>query len=61
MNKKEFLLIAIGIFLTIIAWIVVDIYHIKKQINDKELTKPEVIQNYEIDKKIIDIIMKKKP
>lgn len=61
MNKKEFLFISIGIFLTIIAWIVVDIYHIKKKTSDRELTRPEAMQSYEINKKIIDIIMEKKP
>lgn len=61
MNKKEFLFISIGIFLTIIAWIIVDIYHIKKKTNDEKLTKLEVMQNYDINKKIINIIREKKP
>jgi uncharacterized membrane protein YciS (DUF1049 family) len=61
MNKKELIIISISIFCTIIAWIIVDIYHIKKTVSDKGLFKPVSLQNYEINKKIIDEVMKKKP
>ncbi len=30
MNRKELLLLSVGVFLTIIAWIIADIYHIRQ-------------------------------
>lgn len=30
MNHKELLLLSIGVFLTVVAWLVADIYHINK-------------------------------
>ena len=61
MKNKEFLIISVGIFLTIIAWIVIDIYHIKTTVIRTESIKSVSIPNYEIDKTIIDAVMSKKP
>ena len=61
MNKKDFLIISIGIFLTIIAWIVIDIYQIKTTIIKTESIKTVTLSDYEINKKIIDMVINKKP
>jgi len=58
MKRKEFLLIAIGIFLTILAWLFVDIYQIQSRQKEKGL-KTITILDYEINKKIFDILLKK--
>ncbi len=59
MNRKELLLLSIGIFLTVIAWLVADIYHATTR--EKIKTKVELpsLSNYEIDPKILDILEKK--
>lgn len=61
MNRKEFLVISIGIFLTIVAWIIIDIYHIKSSEQKTTDFKPTTLTNYEINKKILDLVIEKKP
>ena len=61
MNKKDFLIISVCIFLTIIAWIVIDIYQIKTKEIKTESIKTVTLSDYEINKKIIDIVTSKKP
>lgn len=59
MNQKEWLLITIGVFLTIIAWLVADVYHISKtkQVKAKfNLVKPIRVK---IDNKIFKQLEKK--
>lgn len=56
MNRKEVLVISISIFLTIVAWVMIDIYHIQQRINESVQTKPYQIPNYTMDKKIIDLL-----
>ncbi len=59
MNKKELLFISIGIFLTVIVWMIADIYH--ASIEDKIKDKIELpnLKNYLIDKKVLEIIKNK--
>jgi len=59
MNKKELLFIAIGIFLTVVAWVVADIYHAASE--EKIKTKIEIpkLENYQINKNLLEIIEKK--
>ena len=61
MKQKEFLIISITIFLTIVAWIVADIYHIssteKIKLNDTAIVEPIHIS---IDTGIFDILKNKK-
>jgi len=59
MNKKEVLLLSIGVFLTVIAWLVADIYHASTE--DKTKSKvdlPQVVQ-YKINKDILEILKSK--
>jgi len=61
MNKKEFLIISIGIFLTILAWIIIDIYHIKSSKLKTDTIKHVTLTDYEINKKIINLVIEKNP
>ena len=54
------LILSLGVFLTIIAWMMLDIYHIQTKINEQINTKPPVVPNYVMDKTIIDILKQKK-
>jgi len=59
MNRKEILIIAIGIFLTVVAWMVIDVYHIKQSpYKDLEM-KPVNTTTYNIDIKVLDLLKKK--
>jgi len=60
MNKKEILIISISVFLTIAAWVVIDLYHIQQRINDTIKIKPMEIPNYRMDKKLIDLLRDRK-
>lgn len=60
MNKKEILIISISIFLTIIAWVIIDLYHIQQKINTTTNIKPMEIPNYRMDKKLIDLLRERK-
>ena len=54
MNKKELLLISIGIFFTVIAWLIADIYHAAT--TEKIKTKIEAstsLKKYEISADIL--------
>ena len=50
MNRKEVLLLSIGVFLTVVCWLIADIYHASTE--DKIKTKiTTIIVNKEIVKK----------
>ncbi len=61
MNRKEFLIISVGIFLTIIAWIIIDIYHIKSSKFNTVSLKKVTLVDYEVNKKIINLVTEKNP
>lgn len=61
MNRKEFLIISVGIFLTIIAWIIIDIYHIKSSKFNTASLKQVTLVDYEVNKKIINLVTEKNP
>ena len=60
MKGKEILILSLGVFLTIIAWMALDIYHIQSKINDQINIKPAQVPNYVMDKTIIDVLKQKK-
>jgi hypothetical protein len=60
MKGRELLIISIGIFLTIIAWMTIDIYHINIKINEQINIKPARVPNYVMDKTVIDVLKQKK-
>lgn len=59
MKSKELLVLALGVFLTIIAWMMLDIYHIQTKIKEQITIKPAQVPNYVMDKTIIDLLKKK--
>ncbi|OGK62228.1 hypothetical protein A2334_05230 [Candidatus Roizmanbacteria bacterium RIFOXYB2_FULL_38_10] len=59
MKKIEVLILSVAIFFTIIAWVIIDIYHIQQKINDQIDVKPATIPNYQMDQKIIDVLKQK--
>jgi len=60
MNKKEFFLISLTVFLIVLAWLVADIYHVSQQEKIKTPQLP-VIKNYNLDSRILDQLGKKNP
>lgn len=60
MGKKEFFIISLTIFLTVIAWLIADIYHIMKT---KEVTlkggKIIKVIDFEINQEIFKILKEK--
>lgn len=59
MKKKEFFLLSIGIFLTAIAWLMADIYHVATKVKIKYKIELPNISNYEIDKEVLNILENK--
>ncbi len=59
MNKKELMLLSIGIFLTVVAWLIADIYHAAtvEQIKTKE--EIPTINKYDINKNILQTLKEK--
>ncbi|MGB9882937.1 MAG: hypothetical protein ACPLRN_00245 [Microgenomates group bacterium] len=59
MNKKEVLFISIAIFLTIVAWMIADLYHASTE--EKIKTKIEVpdLKKYNINQQILEKIKSK--
>lgn len=59
MKQKEFLIIAIGVFLTIVAWVVIEVYKVRNtQIVEQEIELPTV-KRYDIDTSVIDKLREK--
>jgi len=59
MNKKEFLFLSIGVFLTVIAWLVADIYHAATEEKIKVRIEIPRLENYKISKELLEIIKNK--
>lgn len=59
MNRKEVLYLSICIFLTVIAWLVADIYHASTQDRLKKENPLPIIKNYKIDPKLLELIEQK--
>lgn len=60
MNRKELLYISIAIFLTVIAWLVADIYHVATEAKVNEVVPILHIKNYDMGRSIIDTLKDKK-
>jgi hypothetical protein len=59
MNRKEVLLLSIGVFLTVICWLIADIYHASTEDKIKsKLTIPQV-NKYNISKELLDTLKSK--
>ena len=54
MNQRELLILSIGIFLTIVAWMIIDLYHVKTNTAFDTTLKPVTIPNYTINSKVFN-------
>lgn len=61
MNRKELLIISVAIFLTIISWVVIDIYNIKTKVVLESQIKSTKVRDYDLDRKITDVLKQKSP
>lgn len=59
MKKVEILILSVAIFFTIIAWVLIDIYHIQQKINEQIGIKPATVPNYQMDQKVIEVLRQK--
>jgi len=59
MNRKEVLLLSIGVFLTVICWLIADIYHASTEDKIKSrIAIPQVYQ-YKISTDLLDTLKSK--
>ena len=56
MKRKETLLLSIGVFLTIIAWLVADIYHTSTEDKIKSKISLPQVNQYKIDKDLLETL-----
>ncbi|MFA5136304.1 MAG: hypothetical protein WC489_02830 [Patescibacteria group bacterium] len=59
MKRIELLVLSYAIFLTIVAWVTIDIYHIQQKINEQIDIKPAQLPDYQMDEVIIEILKQK--
>lgn len=59
MNKKEVLFLSIGIFLTVVAWLIADIYHAATEEKIKTKIDIPTLSNYKISKEILKTLKNK--
>lgn len=59
MNKKEVLLLSIGVFLTVIAWLIADVYHAATEEKIKSKVEIPNISSYVIDVDVLNTLDKK--
>ena len=58
MKRKELLILSIAVFMTIISWVVIEVYKVKNsQIIEEDIQLPEV-KRYNIDTSIIEKLKK---
>lgn len=59
MNKKEVLLLSIGVFLTVICWLIADIYHASTEDRIKSKISIPQVYRLEISKKLLETLKNK--
>lgn len=59
MNRKELLLLSIGIFLTVVAWLTADIYNAATQEKIKAKTEIPSLYQYRIKQDILNVLNQK--
>lgn len=59
MNKKEVLFLSIGVFLTVVAWVVADIYHAATQEKIKTRVDIPTLNNYQINTDLLESLKNK--
>lgn len=59
MNRKELLLLSIGVFLTVVAWLIADIHHAATTEKIKVKTEIPTLKRYQINQEVLDILKTK--
>lgn len=59
MNRKELLLLSIGVFLTVVAWLVADIIHASSQEKVKINMEIPTLKKYQINKNLLNTLKEK--
>jgi len=59
MNKKEILFLSIGVFLTVIAWVVADIYHAATEEKIKSRVNIPTLNDYHINTDLLNKLKSK--
>ena len=60
-NQKELLMIALSVFLTVVAWVVVEIATIRKDTVDPRTFRPEDASKYQLDASVFNKLEERKP
>lgn len=60
MNQKDLLIISVTIFLTIVAWVIVEVRAISRETPTNEEIQASTVQ-YTIDTGILDVLEKRNP
>ncbi|KKP52736.1 MAG: hypothetical protein UR42_C0005G0004 [Candidatus Roizmanbacteria bacterium GW2011_GWA2_33_33] len=59
MNRKEVLLLSIGVFLTVVAWLIADIYHASTEDKIKSRMSLPQVSQYKISKDLFETLKNK--
>lgn len=59
MNRKEVLLLSIGVFLTVVSWLIADIYHASTEEKVKSKIELPQVYQYKINKKLMEVLKNK--
>jgi hypothetical protein len=59
MNKKELLLLSIGIFLTVVAWLIADVYNATTQEKIKVKSEIPSLYKYKIKQDVLNVLNQK--
>jgi hypothetical protein len=59
MSRKELLLFSVGVFLTVLAWLVADIRHAATEEKIKVRTAIPTLKKYEIKRPLLDVLKDK--
>lgn len=59
MNKKELLLLSIGVFLTVVCWLIADIYHASTEDKIKSRISLPQVYEYRISKELLNKLKNK--
>lgn len=60
MNKKELLFLSVGIFLTVVAWLIADLYHAATRVKTEAKIEVPTLPKYEISSDILQLLQEKK-
>ena len=59
MKRKEIFILSVGIFLTVLAWLIADIYHAATFDKIKEKEEIPTLNNYQIKKDVLEKLKQK--